>query len=55
MTQAHRLIDQARKCRRLAFGLTNRDDIRTLEALAAELEEKARAAGAWPGRPEVAH
>ena len=31
----------------LAGGLSNRDDVRTLERLAAELEERARAA-AYP-------
>ncbi len=50
----HPLLAQAARCRRLATGLTNRDDILTLERLAAELEEKARAAERV-GRPEVAH
>jgi hypothetical protein len=42
MVEIEQLRAQARKCRRLALGLTNRDDIRTLETLAAELEERAR-------------
>jgi hypothetical protein len=52
--QAHHLLAQAAKCRALAMGLSNRDDIRTLEALAAELEAKARAAE-HAGRPQVTH
>ena len=35
---------QAAKCRLLAGGLTNRDDIRKLEELAREYEERAVAA-----------
>lgn len=38
----------------LATGLSNRDDVRTLEALAAELEAKARAAER-DDRPQVRH
>jgi hypothetical protein len=34
---------QARRCRMLASGLSNRDDIRTLEELAIEFEARARA------------
>lgn len=50
----HPLLVQAAKCRMLATGLSNRDDIRTLEQLAAELEAKARAAE-QAGRPQVTH
>lgn len=42
MVELDRLEAQARKCRMLAGGLTNRDDIRALEDLARELEERAR-------------
>jgi hypothetical protein len=42
MVELDRLEAQARKCRMLAGGLTNRDDIRALEELARELEERAR-------------
>ena len=42
MIELDRLEAQARKCRMLAGGLTNRDDIRALEELARELEERAR-------------
>lgn len=38
----------------LATGLSNREDVRTLEALASELEAKARAADTID-RPEVTH
>lgn len=42
MVELDRLDAQARKCRMLAGGLTNRDDIRALEELARELDERAR-------------
>ena len=42
MTGLDRLRAQARKCRALASGLTNRDDVRTLEDLASELEAQVR-------------
>ena len=42
MRKTEQLKAQAAKCRRLALGLSNRDDVRTLEALAIELEERAR-------------
>lgn len=42
MTRLDRLRTQARKCRMLANGLSNADDIRTLEQLACELEAEAR-------------
>jgi hypothetical protein len=38
------LTAQARKCRTLAGGLSNREDVRKLEELARELEERARLA-----------
>lgn len=38
------LTAQARKCRTLASGLSNREDVRKLEELARELEERARLA-----------
>lgn len=44
MKTIEQLNAQAAKCRMLALGLSNRDDVRTLEALAAELEERARSA-----------
>lgn len=43
MLETDDLKAQAAKCRRLANGLTNRDDIDTLEQLAAELEARAKA------------
>lgn len=43
MKNSEQLTAQAAKARRLALGLSNRDDVRTLEALANELEERARA------------
>lgn len=42
MVEIEQLKAQARKCRRLALGLSNREDVRTLEKLAAELEDQAR-------------
>jgi hypothetical protein len=42
MVELDQLLAQARKCRTLAGGLSNRDDIRALEELARELEERAR-------------
>ena len=42
MVEVDRLDAQARKCRTLAGGLTNRDDIRALEELAREFEDRAR-------------
>ncbi|HEU4969570.1 hypothetical protein [Sphingomonas sp.] len=42
MIEATQLHAQAQKCRMLAGGLTNRDDIRALEDLARELEERAQ-------------
>ena len=44
MAEFEYLQCQARKCRTLASGLTNRDDVRKLEELARELESKARLA-----------
>lgn len=44
MAEFEYLQDQARKCRTLANGLTNSDDVRKLEELARELESKARMA-----------
>ncbi len=41
--EADQLLEQARRCRKLASGLSNREDIRTLEKLASELESRARA------------
>jgi hypothetical protein len=41
MTETDRLDDQARRCRRLAGGLSNRDDVRALEELASEFERRA--------------
>jgi hypothetical protein len=45
---------QARKCRVLASGLSNREDVRKLEELARELEAKARAAKMAAVSPETA-
>jgi hypothetical protein len=42
MAELDQLQAQARKCRVLASGLSNDDDIRALEELARELEAKAR-------------
>jgi hypothetical protein len=42
MIEFDQLQRQARKCRTLASGLTNPADIRALEDLARELEERAR-------------
>ena len=42
MTESDYLKVQARKCRTLASGLSNRDDVRKLEDLALELEHRAR-------------
>ncbi|MBS0502521.1 MAG: hypothetical protein JSS55_01720 [Proteobacteria bacterium] len=44
MAEFEYLQYQARKCRTLASGLSNREDIRKLEELARELEAKARIA-----------
>lgn len=43
MAEIEALRHQARKCRVLAGGLSNRDDIRKLEELAHEFEARARA------------
>ena len=43
MVDPDHLHAQARKCRMLASGLSNRDDVRALEELAREYEERARA------------
>lgn len=55
MIEVDRLDAQARKCRMLAGGLTNRDDIRALEELARELEDRARRLrrGAAPTPPSA--
>ena len=42
MIELDQLLAQARKCRTLAGGLSNRDDVRVLEDLAREFEERAR-------------
>ena len=42
MAELDELHAQARRCRMLAGGLSNRDDIRALEELARELEERAQ-------------
>jgi hypothetical protein len=42
MVEADRLDAQARKCRMLAGGLSNHDDVHALEELARELEDRAR-------------
>ena len=52
MAEFEYLTIQARKCRTLAGGLTNREDVRKLEDLAREFEERARAARPWPASPE---
>ena len=44
MAEFEYLTLQARKCRTLAGGLSNRDDVRKLEELAREFEERARRA-----------
>lgn len=44
MIDIEHLQAQARKCRRLAGGLSNRDDVRHLEMLAAEFEARAQVA-----------
>ena len=44
MAEFEYLQYQARKCRTLASGLSNSDDVRKLEELARELESKARIA-----------
>lgn len=41
MSETDRLEAQARRCRRLAGGLSNRDDVRALEDLAREFESRA--------------
>jgi hypothetical protein len=42
MVEPDQLQAQAQKCRMLAGGLSNRDDVRALEDLARELEERAQ-------------
>ena len=44
MAEIEQLKAQAQRCRTLAGGLSNQQDVRTLEALASELEARARAA-----------
>lgn len=44
MAEFDQLQHQARKCRVLAGGLSNSDDVRKLEEFARELEAKARTA-----------
>ena len=55
MAEFEYLTRQARKCRTLAGGLSNRDDVRKLEELAREFEERARRAErtARPQGPSV--
>jgi hypothetical protein len=50
MVEIEQLRAQAHRCRRLALGLTNRDDIRTLEMLACELEDRVRRSSAREGK-----
>ncbi len=52
MAEVDQLQAQARKCRMLASGLSNRDDIRKLEELAGEFEARARA---MLHRPRIAN
>lgn len=52
MKEIEQLKAQADRCRRLALGLSNRDDVHKLERLAAELE--ARAHGAMFGVEKMA-
>jgi len=42
MAELDRLHAQARRCRALAAGLSNHEDVRILELLAAEYEARAR-------------
>ena len=51
MAELDDLTAQARRCRALASGLSNRDDIRKLEELAREFEARARALAKKSARP----
>jgi hypothetical protein len=51
MVEPDQLQAQAQKCRMLAGGLSNRDDIRALEELARELEERAQRLRRAPAIP----
>jgi hypothetical protein len=51
MAEPDRLHAQAEKCRMLAGGLSNSDDIRALEELARELDERARRLRRRPAPP----
>lgn len=53
MIEPDKLHAQAEKCRMLAGGLSNRDDIRALEDLARELEERARRLRRRPAPPST--
>ena len=50
MSRLEHLQAQARKCRTLASGLTNREDVRMLEQLAREYEAEARSMMQRPPR-----
>ena len=52
MAEFEYLTTQARKCRILAGGLSNREDVRKLEDLALEFEARARAARPRSAPPE---
>ena len=58
MFEFDQLQREARKCRMLAGGLSNADDIRALEEMAREYEERARllrlTMAATPGRGPAA-